>query len=292
MRNIMEKLKKIIFLCICIIIIKNNSVCAFPGLKIYRVPGEVRTELNPGLFIISSTFFLIGGLVGIYMIKYIWGKLTIKLAEKFNRNPKYDKDIKETSRKKEKDTVQEILLNNIKENNPDFSRVNFLNSANVLIKELLYTNTELELEKLKDFFRLSLYKKIERRINFLNQNNKFDEYENIRILDSQILKYEDNGVEFIEVGVTANLIEYIKDNNTQEIIAGNEKKYVNNRYIITFVKNEFVDEKEKIEQRVNCPYCGAPIEIAEIGKCDYCGTFVRCGDFKWRITNIRQIITK
>lgn len=292
MRNIILKMKKIIFLCVGIIIIKSNNVYAFPGMRVYVKNGIVYREFSPALFILNSVFTLVTWVIVIYAIKYFWGKATAKLANNFNRNPRYNKDITETIRRKEKDTVEEIRLNSIKENNPDFSKVNFLNSANILAKELLYTNTEVKLEKLKDFLRGSLYNKLKRRINFINKNNKAEEYQNITILDSQILKYENKGVEIIYVGITANLIEYIRDLNTMEIISGNEKEYVNNKYVVTFVKNDDVEEKENIDKRINCPYCGAPIEINEVGKCSYCGTYIRSGKFKWRITNIKQVILK
>ena len=38
-----------------------------------------------------------------------------------------------------------------------------------------------------------------------------------------------------------------------------------------------------------CPHCGAPLQLDEAGKCEYCGSVIKVADTDWTVTNIKRL---
>jgi len=101
-----------------------------------------------------------------------------------------------------------------------------------------------------------------------------------------------NGKDVVSVFLNAFMLDYIKDTNGNKIIKGSDEELINKSYTLTFIrkiekKKKQVKEKEsnKIET-INCPQCGAPLNVTSIGTCEYCGNYIKLDTFNWTLSDI------
>lgn len=72
-----------------------------------------------------------------------------------------------------------------------------------------------------------------------------------------------NNITEISVYLDIKFRDYVINTNTNKVVRGSEKIYFNNSYELTFV----MSNKDKL---INCPSCGAPIEVISSNVCPYC----------------------
>lgn len=84
----------------------------------------------------------------------------------------------------------------------------------------------------------------------------------------------------IKVYIKAKLREYIINKNTQKVLKGTRKKLSERNYILTFEKQDSIEQVGFIS---NCPNCGAAIADTEFGKCQYCGSLINPIRYNWKL---------
>ena len=72
-----------------------------------------------------------------------------------------------------------------------------------------------------------------------------------------------NNITEISVYLDIKFRDYVINTNSNKVVRGNKKIYFNNSYELTFV----MSNKDKL---INCPSCGAPIEVISSNVCPYC----------------------
>ena len=74
---------------------------------------------------------------------------------------------------------------------------------------------------------------------------------------------EINNVTIVNVFLDVTFKDYVINNDSKDIVRGDDKIYVNNCYLLEFSKTN----KSKI---INCPSCGANVEVISSNICPYC----------------------
>lgn len=85
---------------------------------------------------------------------------------------------------------------------------------------------------------------------------------------AKINEYEcKNNYDFIRVEIKASLENYTQDITTGEVVSGIKDYKKTNIYIVTFVRRGNITGNTKMK----CDSCGADVNVAASGKCEYCG---------------------
>lgn len=134
---------------------------------------------------------------------------------------------------------------------------------------------------------------------FNRHQSQMDEYttkrirnvlEDIIIANVEIVKVElDKYYDSITTRIRAQMIDYEIDETTNQIISGDKNTARTFSEYWTFIRKSGLKSKgpETISMD-KCPNCGAPVNVNQAGKCEYCDTIVTKGDFDWVLNNIMQ----
>lgn len=175
---------------------------------------------------------------------------------------------------------------------PDFMGEVFLSWACSVFLTFQKAWCSRDLSKLQALEKSELFEKHRLLINEDIKTNKYMVVENIRICKSYLHKYErDSMYEYLTVYVAIVSRSRVINDKTGDVINGTVSSDNNESYLLTFMRKNGVktnNNTDKISAK-SCPSCGAPLSIANSGRCDYCGCIITTGDFDWVLSNIDMI---
>lgn len=292
----------VIYMCILFVIYQGVVTLTIIGTNIVTSQSSINTVIFGKEETINQIKKFIEVLLFSVCIVFILRKLTKSkeredtLLEKYmdslKRNTPIEQDIDDIIEEQRKKIIQNKILKEIKINNSNFNHIDFLYGSSHLCEKILYANEKIKLNKLKDFETSKLYKRQLIKIKNNEKKNLKNINEDVKIISTKILKYDTTDkIDIIYVKISAEMINYEIDIRTNDLISGDKEKEIYKSYILIFAKKleKFNKKSEEINEQINCPSCGAPIEIDVIGKCLYCGNYTRTEKFNWKIADVKEI---
>lgn len=141
-----------------------------------------------------------------------------------------------------------------------------------------------DLSSVKHFISNKVYDKYQNYIDKLINNKEIQMYDELNVKDTKIInKYEDDNKYIIEVEIISRYMDYVIDEDSSNLIKGNNTSRVEKTNKLVFVKNK--DTKEQKMAR-KCPSCGANISVNTSGKCEYCGSTYNLEDYDFILDEI------
>jgi len=180
-------------------------------------------------------------------------------------------------------------IDTLEQNDPNFNKDEFMQWVDSVFMELQTAWTNKDVEKIKTLEDNALYATHKAQLERYIKDKKTNYIERIAIRDKAINGYkEDDGFEFIDLTLTVEMVDYIKDDVTGNVIKGRTEDRLMMEYNIVFkrkkgVKTDSVGELET----VNCPSCGAPIDISASAVCEYCNNVVNTSNHSWVISQYK-----
>ncbi len=102
----------------------------------------------------------------------------------------------------------------------------------------------------------------------------------MNVSDTNIVKITENEDDFeIEISLLTKYLDYQLDGTTRQMVSGDDQ--VRKRAI--YENDFFLKEKnaKNLGTARKCPGCGANMDIAINGKCEYCGTIFKLEEYDW-----------
>ncbi len=165
---------------------------------------------------------------------------------------------------------------------PTFDSEAMKTYAKKVFKDLYAALNTHNLEPLRDIMVSQLFDYVNSVIRDDSDHNMTNHYENITVMQSWLTSYvRENGREYITVYMNTKYIGYCTDNGTGELLSGNSNTECKQRYLMTFVRNTNVSA----DSSQFCPHCGAHINAAYPGKCEYCGNSVTAESPGWLLSS-------
>ena len=124
-------------------------------------------------------------------------------------------------------------------------------------------------------------------------NNQINVMDRICVNFANLYSFEQNGdKDILTVRLNSRMADYIIDATTKQVLRGDKTTERVNTYILTFIRKKGLQTKEGSEKIVttNCPNCGAPTQITSAGKCEYCGSVITTGEYRWVLSNLEREI--
>lgn len=184
--------------------------------------------------------------------------------------------------------TEEEIENKIKEQDELFSKEEFLMWARDLYVKLQYAWSDRDWEVIRCFETENLFEQHSTQLKRYVENKQINKMERVSVNSAKLLDYSQSGdKELLSVVLNVKQVDYIIDENTEEIIKG-DKNDKFRTYKLTFIRKTGVKTKagEITVNTTNCPNCGAPTKITSAGKCEYCGSVITTGEFNWVLANL------
>ncbi len=176
-------------------------------------------------------------------------------------------------------TIDELTSKDKKFNESMFlTKVN-----NVFIKYFSSIMFE-EMDEVKHFISDDIYNEGLAKIKKLQDQGLRQMYDELNVKDSKIgFITEDQGFYIIKVFVTGRYMDYLINRDSGDTVSGIDDRRIEEHYTLEFKK-----KKDYLEQGSarKCPGCGAPMDINNSGKCEYCGATYNLEDYDYILTSI------
>lgn len=178
---------------------------------------------------------------------------------------------------------ENLVVQNIKEKDPDFSADNFKTFASEVWLTLQEAWESKSWQKVRPFESNALFNVHNRQLQEYIDRKKtnFMEMQNIR--NVCIARYRSDGdYEIVSVKLDASLLDYVVDDESGRILEGSKTQHVHRSYILEFIRKNGLKTVESEGTSVtNCPNCGAPTEVTSSGQCEFCKSIITKGDYGW-----------
>lgn len=134
-----------------------------------------------------------------------------------------------------------------------------------IYKEIQFAWMNFDEEKIQKLTTDEMYNMYLMQLDTLKVKNQKNIMYDIKYIGSRIInRHEENGQETITMNMQVSCYDFIIDAKTNKVVRGIATKLNHYSYEITFVRT-----CEKIDIK-NCPQCGAPVDVNNSGKCEYC----------------------
>ncbi len=178
----------------------------------------------------------------------------------------------------------EDLIQKIITEDKDFSESKFKAKADNIFIQVYTAVMKKDLTRVKHFLSEDLYKKFEQKIQMLDDEGLIQVYGELNVSDTEIVRIIENDVSYeIEVRLLTKYLDYKLDKQTRNIVSGNDEVRIIKNMRLVFSKRK---NAKNLGVARKCPGCGANMDIAINGKCEYCGSIFKLEEYDWVLIEI------
>ncbi|MFN8255814.1 MAG: TIM44-like domain-containing protein [Bacteroidales bacterium] len=169
----------------------------------------------------------------------------------------------------------ETKIEHLKKNDPNFSRVLFLDFITSLYFKYYGNIAKKEFKDLKPFLSDSI----------------FQSMAGIPIGSRNISEIVIGNINIISISQSANQLNITSDINSNYTVTlgGKSTRFVLIERWNLSRKNGLLSQGPEKMQDLKCPNCGAPADFSDTGVCQYCNTQIQSGEMQWSLNNIKII---
>ena len=137
----------------------------------------------------------------------------------------------------------------------------------------------------------AFFTQMDNQIQRKNQQGQTNYIERIAVLSVELRGWcQEGGNDVLVARLNTRIVDYTLDDKTGNLVSGSKNKEKFMVYEWDLVRTTGTKtEKDKPMQTVNCPNCGAPVEINASAKCPYCGSVITLEEHGFALNAIRAI---
>lgn len=172
-----------------------------------------------------------------------------------------------------------------------FNAETFLSNAKNLFVKLQNAWAERNLETLRPLVTAELFDQYSKNIQNYIDGKKINKLERISTNFAELVSFsQDNEKDTLVVAVNSSMVDYIVDEESGNILKGDNSTKITNTYKMTFIRKKGILTEEGTSKlkTTNCPNCGAPTTITSSGRCPYCNSIITTGNHDWVLSGIEK----
>ena len=172
---------------------------------------------------------------------------------------------------------------------PQFSEESMKEKLSNLYVQMQNCCTARDISPLRPYLTDALYAQYERQTEALKTQGRTNYVDRISVMDVSLMGFKQDDVNDIIVArLKTRIVDYTLDDNTGKLVSGNQtaEKFMDYEWTLARKKG-FVSGSE--EETVNCPNCGAPVNINKTAQCEYCGSVLSVDNYDWVLTTVKAI---
>jgi DNA-directed RNA polymerase subunit RPC12/RpoP len=178
-----------------------------------------------------------------------------------------------------------------REVDPEFDEAAFSEKLSNLYVQMQNAWTGKDIEPVRPYFTDAFFAQMERQLEQKRAAHETNYVERIAVLSAMPETwYQENGMDHIVAVLRTRIVDYTLNDDTGELISGSRtaEKFMTYEWDLAR-KTGIRTEKNPEVRTVNCPNCGAPVQINATAKCPYCGSVITVKQEDWAITSIRAL---
>lgn len=147
------------------------------------------------------------------------------------------------------------------------------------------------IEELRPFFTDSFYSQMEMQLKGIIDAKQTNHIERIAVLSVELEGFTQSETEDkIYVEIKTRIIDYTLDDKTGNVVSGSKtaEKFMTYEWELTRPTGKKTVRSEETKA-VNCPNCGAPVEINKTARCPYCGSIITTENDEFVINTIKGV---
>jgi hypothetical protein len=182
-------------------------------------------------------------------------------------------------------------LDQLKQQDPEFSKEELLERVGNMYVQLQDAWEAKKWEPIRVMMTDSLFNQFNRQLQEYVEKNQTNHVDRIAVLSSEIVSFSQDEVnDIMKVLLKTRIVDYVTNDADGSLVSGDKNREKFMTYEWTLIRAKGVtSHHEKGASRVSCPSCGAPMNINQSGKCEYCSTVLTTGTYDWIISAIRGI---
>lgn len=165
-------------------------------------------------------------------------------------------------------------IEQLKQSDPDFSKVLFLDFVNSLYNKFYTYLNENKINTLKPFISESI-------INDARMSYKGKINEVVIGSINIVLMTSDEINDYITVDIDANYTLWRESKKGTRYLVIERWKF--------FRKKGTLSKAPEVMRGVSCPNCAGPTDFTDSGECNYCKTYINKGDMQWAVQSRMEI---
>lgn len=147
------------------------------------------------------------------------------------------------------------------------------------------------IEELRPFFTDSFYSQMEMQLKGIIDAKQTNHIERIAVLSVELEGFAQTETEDkIYAEIKTRIIDYTLDDKTGNVVSGSKtaEKFMTYEWELTRPTGKKTVRSEETKA-VNCPNCGAPVEINKTARCPYCGSIITTENDEFVINTIKGV---
>ena len=183
-------------------------------------------------------------------------------------------------------------LSELAAQDPEFNSAKVEEKVANLYVQMQNAWTAKDLEPMRPYMTGELYGQFDRQLDVLRKSRRTNRVDDIAVLDVALRGYyEQDDNECLVARVRTRIKDYTVDDATGDVVSGDADRELFMEYEYTLVRTKGTRTGGQAGEvaMVHCPNCGAPIDLAQSAKCEYCGGVVTAKDYGWVISIIKGV---
>lgn len=179
----------------------------------------------------------------------------------------------------------------IKQTDMDFNSDKFIAWSKNIFITLQTAWTERDWEKIRTLEKEELFEQHNTQIQEYIRLGRINVMERINVNQAYLHKYvRDENYENLTVCMKVRMIDYIIDEKSGKLLMGSKTADIDTTYLLTFIRSKGVTTT-LIDGVISnsCPHCGAPVDSASAGRCEYCGSIIHLGEYNWVLSDMQAV---
>ena len=187
------------------------------------------------------------------------------------------------------------VADQVRRTDPFFTEAEMREKVANLYTEMQYAWASQNWQPMRARMTDDLFSQMNRQLQELISRDQINKMERISVMNVALKQfYQDEQHDNLVIRLTARVTDYTVDRKSGQLVSGDPKREKFMTYDWTMIRSAGLKtpppgEGGKSEVSRNCPHCGAPIELTQSARCEYCGSIVTAPEFDWVLSSIREI---
>ena len=172
---------------------------------------------------------------------------------------------------------------------PNFSEEEMKEKLANLYVQMQNCCTAKNISSLRPYLTDTLYAQYDRQMDTLKKQGRTNYVDRIAVMEVNLVGFKQSSADDVIVArLKTRIVDYTVDDNTGKLISGSNtrEKFMDYEWTLSRKRGAVSGNEEKT---INCPNCGAPVNINKTAECEYCGSILTVDNYDWVLTSVKAI---
>lgn len=177
------------------------------------------------------------------------------------------------------------------EADPEFAEAAFTEKLSNLYVQMQQCWQGKDIEPLRPHMTDMLYNQMDSQLQSLVRLGRTNYVDRIAVLQVRLMGWKQDDVNDIMIArLSTRIVDYTVDDKTGNLVSGDNtvEKFMEYEWTLVRSKGAHTPDADGTTA-FHCPSCGAPMNVNQSAKCEYCGTVLTTSEYDWVVSQIKGI---